>query len=284
VLAIVLFVAAVVSGTILDARARERVTTRRGPLLVADLHVHPYPGDGSLTIAQLQREAVRRGIDVIAITGHNNQFGLSLSRLLGSYDEGPIILPGQEVTSAHFHMIAAGIATLVDWRLPANAAIAVIQSRGGVAIAAHPIALINSGWDPPAQRLLDGAEVMHPLRLGYTKGGRELDNFFETTRGINPSVAAIGSTDFHMSAPLGLCRTYIATDNRTAGGVLAAIREGRTAAACGDKELVGETEAVDTVRKAIASLPAGEPPSSTEKLCAFLALAALALLATPPRR
>jgi hypothetical protein len=283
-LGLLLFGGAVLLGTVLDARARTGILAPVGNLLVADLHAHPYPGDGSLTIAQLQREAERRGVDVIGITGHNNQFGLGLSSLLGTPAGGPLVIPGQEVTSADFHMAAVGISRVVDWRLTATEAVAAVQSQGGVAIAAHPIGLINTGWDDSAWRLLDGAEVMHPLRLTWAKGGEELDGFLDATRAVNPGVAPIGSTDFHMTAPLGLCRTYILAEDHSATGVVQAIRDGRTVATCGDGDLVGETQHVAAVRTALASRPLPAPPGLAEKSCAFLALVSLALLAAPSRQ
>jgi hypothetical protein len=283
-LGLVLFAVAVLLGTLLDARARTRIVPPGGTMLVADLHVHPYPGDGSLTIAQLQREAERRGIDVIGITGHNNRLGLDLSWFLGTDSAGPIVIPGQEVTSVDFHMVALGITRLVNWRLTAADAIAEIQAQDGVAIAAHPISPINEGWDDRARRALDGTEVMHPLRLTWSKGGEELDSFLEMTTAANAEIAPIGSTDFHMAAPLGLCRTYLLTDDRSSTGAVRAIRDGRTVAGCGDDDLVGTSRDVAAVRTALASRPAAVPPASAEKLCAFLALVSLALLAWPLRR
>lgn len=283
-LALLLWAVAVLVGTILDARARTRVLPGVGNLLVADLHVHPYPGDGSLTIAQLQREAERRGIDVMAITGHNNRFGLWLSSLLGTTSAEPIVIPGQEVTSVDFHMVAVGTTELVDWRLKAGEAIAAVQAQDGVAIAAHPVSLIDAGWDDGARRLLDGTEVMHPLRFGDATGSEELDTFLEEVRGVNPGIAPIGSTDFHMTAPLGLCRTYILADDRTAAAALQAIRNGRTAARCAEGAMVGTPQHVAAVHTALASRPAGVPPSFAEQVCAFLALVSLTLLALPARR
>lgn len=283
-IAVLVFAGAVALGTILDLRVRRGLAPRSHPVLVADLHVHPYPGDGSLTVWQLQREAARRGVDVMAITSHNHRAGITASNIFGTDADGAIVLPGQEVTSRGFHMIAAGIEELIDWRLPAAEAIAAVQRQGGVAVAAHPVALIDRGWDLEARRLLDGAEVMHPLRSGDEQGARELDRFYLETREVNPSVAAIGSTDFHMVAPLGRCRTYILAAERTAASVIAAIRAGRTAAGCANGDLAGAPEHVAAVRSALASMPAPQPPSALEKVLALGALAALALLAAPPRR
>ncbi len=68
-------------------------------MLVADLHVHPFPGDGVLTVWQLQREASRRGLDVIAVAGHNNRVALTLAHALGLVSDVPMILESQELTT-----------------------------------------------------------------------------------------------------------------------------------------------------------------------------------------
>jgi hypothetical protein len=53
---------------------------------------------------------------------------------------------------------------------------------------------------------------------------REFFEAFERARGLNPHVAAIGSSDFHSSAPLGDARTYLFVRERSVNGVLDAIR------------------------------------------------------------
>ena len=40
-------------------------------ILAGDFHVHAAPGDGLLTPSALRDEAARAGLDVIAITNHN---------------------------------------------------------------------------------------------------------------------------------------------------------------------------------------------------------------------
>lgn len=280
-MALALFAAAVTGGALLDRRADH--PPRLQGILVADLHVHPYPGDGGLTIAQLQREAVRRGIDVIGITPHNNRLGLEVARVLGTDPTGPIIVPGQEITSPEYHMIALGTSRLIDWRLPADQAIAGIAAQGGVAVAAHPVPAIAEGWAPAAQRRLHGAEVMHPLRLASARGGEQLDRFFERARQLEPSLAAIGSSDFHFTAPLGLCRTYLLTADRSAAGALDAIRKGHTVGQCGDGPLAGAPQNVATVHQQVARGVRRAAPSGAEKGTALLSLLALAILVLPPR-
>ena len=279
-LAAAIFAAAVLTGTFLDLR-HTALPSAAGTILVADLHIHPYPGDGSLPVWELQHEAERRGLDVIAVTAHNNRVGLALGAQLPLRSTKTIVIPGQEITTPTYHLIALGTDTLIDWRLTAREAIAAIHLQGGVAIAAHPT---NASWrddDQETLRMLDGAEVAHPSsRYNYSPGRDEFLQFFLRVRSISPGVAPIGSSDFHMSAPLGLCRTYLFVDERTPAGVLEAIRQGRTVAADPHGRMFGADENIQKVRDFLSANP--EPvPTRLEWLSALVALLALVVLALP---
>jgi hypothetical protein len=271
------FALSVAAGTLLDSTPA--ASSPRDGILAADLHVHPYPGDGSLPLWELRHEARRRGLDVIALSGHNNRFGLDLGRAIAEDADGPIVIPGQEITTQSYHMVALGTDRLVDWRLRAVDAIAAIHAQGGVAIAAHPV---PGSWRDPdldALRTLDGAEVAHQSLARFSRSREQFQLFFDRVQSVNPHVAAIGSTDFHMSAPLGLCRTYLLVHERSSAGVLDAIREGRTVARDARGMLIGPAEYVARVEQHLSQVnPEANPVSLAEKLAALAALLALAAL------
>jgi predicted metal-dependent phosphoesterase TrpH len=276
ILALVVFLAAVAAGTMMDSREPSRAASTS--ILAGDLHVHPYPGDGSLPLWELTREARRRGLDVIAVTGHNNRFGLEVGRLSRAPSPDQlIVIPGQEITTAAFHMIAMGTDRLIDWRLSARQAIAAIHAQGGVAIAAHPGAESWRDRDVEALAALDGAEVAHQSLTRYSRSREQFREFFERAQLVNQGIAPIGSSDFHMAAPLGLCRTYLLVNERSAAGVLAAIREGRTVARDARGKLFGAPDHVSAVERFLASTPVatvGRPA----RMIAFVALLSLAAL------
>ena len=209
-------------------------------VLAGDFHVHAFPGDGALSPWMLRDEAVRAGLDVIAVTNHNQSFTGRLAGRVSESGDGPLMLAGQEITNPDFHMIAAGISETVNAFQPAAAAIADIQKQGGVAIAAHPSRRYH-GYDSDAARgTLDGAEAMHSDVHRDPRFREDLVAFFARTREVNPDVAAIGSSDFHAMPPtMGRCRTYLFVRDRTKEGVLDAIRSGRTLAVDGDGRLAG---------------------------------------------
>ena len=272
----VLFVLLVLAGTVRD---RSRDPRERTGVLVADLHVHPFPGDGALTVWQLQREASRRGLDVIAVAGHNNRFALTLARALGLVSDVPMILESQELTSPDFHMIAVGVTRMIDWRDSVPDTVAAIHAQGGVAIAAHPVSFAWKPRDLESLRALDGVEVAHPMAARTGSSRRELDAFFAAARAAKPTVAPIGSTDFHGAAPLGLCRTYLLSTDRSTIGALEAIRQGRTVAEDQYGRFYGSADDIATVRASLAEQPAPRPVSRLDKLIALAALLTLALIA-----
>ena len=275
-----LFASAVALGTWLDPGDARAAGSRQ--VLEADLHVHPHPGDGALSVPQLQREAARRGLDVIAVTAHNNRFALDINRRLPN-SRDVLVIPGQEITAPLYHLVAVGTSHSVDWRLPLREAIAAVHAQGGVAIAAHPV---ESSWrdsDAEALRLLDGTEVAHPGRRPMPQRRDEYLEFYRRVLAVNPDVAPIGSSDFHTSAPLGYCRTYILTDDRSVSGVVEAIRRGRTVARRPDGRLHGSEANRAQVEQYLTERDPIPEPGAGDRAAVLLALSGLALLSLPPR-
>jgi hypothetical protein len=214
-------------------------------ILASDFHVHAAPGDGSLTPSALRDEAARQDLDVIAITNHNQFLAASLVAGLAGDEDRPIVLTGEEVTNPNYHLIAVGISHAVRGDLPVVDAVAAIHAQGGVAIAAHPTNNF-SGYDDAGLAAVDGTEVAHPERL--EKYRRQYIEKFERARRLNPHAAAIGSSDVHNTRALGQCRTFVFARERSARGVLEAIRAGRTVAADERGRLFGDASLVAQVR------------------------------------
>ena len=237
-----LIVAGAIVGTLAD-RIPSRQAVRAGDywVLSGDFHVHAFPGDGALAPWMLRDETARAGLDVIAVTNHNQSFTGRLAEWWSAKGDGSLMLAGQEITNSQYHMVAAGIGVAVNADQPAAGAIADVRAQGGVAIAAHPSRRFK-GYDGDATvAALDGTEASHSGIHFDDVFRRDLSAFFERARRINPGVAAIGSSDFHgMPPPIGLSRTYLFVRERTKAGVLDAIRSGRTLAVDRDGGLTGD--------------------------------------------
>ena len=273
-----LFVGAVAAGSFTD-HGRGGAPPVAPTVLAGDFHVHGMPGDGALPVWEIQREAARRGLDVIAITNHNDNRSFRLAQAVGQLEPYPIVIPGQELTTGGFHIAAIGVRTLVDPRLPANEAIARIHAQGGVAIAAHPVRRSWTENDDEALRSLDGSEMAHPLLLTDPELEGELFEFRHRAQISNPDIAPIGSTDFHVGSPLGLCRTYLIVDEVSEAGVLEAIRRGRTVASGPGDRLVGEAEHIAAVRAHLGPVRAAnfQTAATWPAITALLALSLFVL-------
>ena len=197
-------------------------------VLQVDLHVHSFLGDGLFSPIGLLFEARRRGLDAFALTNHNQVVVARLGRRLSEALEMPRILAGQEITAPTHHIIGVGLTETVSWRQSARAIIDDVHAQGGVAIAAHPVSGFEEGFPDEALRLLDGSERMHPLVFSDPGEAEELAEFYERARLLKPSLAAIGSSDFHGATSLGRCRTLVFVTEVSEAGILDALRDGRT--------------------------------------------------------
>ena len=217
--------AGIVAGTVADRPVSRPALTLGGyRVLAADFHIHSSTwSDGALTPWGLVLEARRQGLDVIAITGHDQVSDAKVGRWFSERVDGPTVLVGQEILSPGHHVIGVGTEDVVDSRLSVADQVDAIHRQGGVAIAAHPLPAFWPAFDEAAMRRLDGAEICHPLIYGYPKRQRDLEAF-----AARAPLAAIGSSDFHALGRMGLCRTLVFARDGTPAAVLEALRAHRT--------------------------------------------------------
>jgi predicted metal-dependent phosphoesterase TrpH len=275
-LGIALIAAGVTIGTVADDVALRRIPEAAGYFVLAgDFHVHSFLGDGLLAPWEYSHEAARQNLDVIAVTNHNQILASRVTAAASRRSGGPIVIVGQEVTASKFHMVAAGISQRVDWRQPAGDVIRDVHAQGGVAIAAHPFSNTWRTQDEEALRTLDGSEASHPMGLPYAAQGDELVAFYRSAARRNPSLAPIGSSDFHLGATLGLCRTFVFAHEVSEAGVLDAIRNARTVAFDGHRRYTGDPALVEAVRAAFGENPSPRSATFYSRLAVWLALAGL---------
>ena len=286
-IAVLVLLCGVALGTITDtAPTREPVKVDGYDVMSGDFHVHAFIGDGGVAPWMMPGQAVRAGLDVVAITNHDQTFAGRLGRWAARRFDGPLIIVGEEVTGRDFHLIAVGIERPVNWDQPVRSAIADVHEQGGLAIAAHPIRGFGDSYDEQALGALDGVEAAYSKSLPPQRA-KEVEAFYHRTLAHNPGVATIGSTDSHTDGPLGVCRTYLLVRERNESGVLDAIRDGRTVGYCesnppGNGRLQGRPEFVRLLephRDALAP-PQDGIAQQGATVVVWLALIALALVGT----
>jgi predicted metal-dependent phosphoesterase TrpH len=239
--AAVLFIVAAVAG-LLAPNPRSGKPLRMGEyhVLAGDFHLHMFPLDET-TLApwDVVVEARRRGLDVIALTGHNQVWTAKVGRWFARRTGGPLVLAGEEIVTPSYHMIAVGIEQRVDGRGTAAESIAEIHRQGGVAIAAHPLRDFWPAYNRAAMLGLDGAEVLHPIAFAGPEYAAELREFYQRR-----ALTAIGSSDFHGTSYPGFSRTYVFVHEVTEQTVLDALRERRTVAVDRDGRSYGDLELI----------------------------------------
>jgi hypothetical protein len=265
-----LLLAALVAGTFADTpRTRRPLMAGGYRVLSADFHIHPFPLSWSgMAPWDLVLEAPRQGLDVIAVTGHNEAWSGRAARWFSQLVPGTTVLAGEEIHPPRGHILAIGIQRTIDWTLGQERAVDEIHQQGGVAIAAHPSASSWPLWSDAAMRKLDGVEAVHPAGFLEPQLGREFADFYLRTQ-----AAAVADTDFHGLGPLGLCRTFVLARDNSEAAVLEALRARRTVVIGLNGQLLGDPKFFELADWKQLSVP---PPvgilDAVSRVCAVLGL------------
>lgn len=246
---VAMLLAGSVGGVVFD-EAPPRPAVYRGGyrVLESDFHAHTSWSDGSLSPLGIVRQASRRGLDVVSVTEHNTVLPSYVARAYTKATGGPLVVTGEEVTTARFHVIAIGIESTVSPNQPLEGVLAEIHAQHGVAIAAHPV---RHFWPNllPMREKFDAAEVMHPIAFSQ-RGGEwswpDMVSFYDDAK---TPIAAIGSSDYHWMSVLGLCRTLVFVQEPVSeSAVIDAIREKRTVTIDLEGKAYGDPALVQALR------------------------------------
>jgi predicted metal-dependent phosphoesterase TrpH len=182
----------------------------------ADLQLHSDLGDGLASPEAILDVAERVGLDVIALTDHDDIRGAFLLRDIAARRSSPVeIVPGVEVTTRSGHLLALWI----EEEIPMFAALADTVSRihraGGVAIVPHPLSYLTFSVGEGALRALaaspdplvhvDAIETRNPSYAGRVRVAR--------SAWLNEKllhVAETGSSDAHHANLVGTTWTEFA--------------------------------------------------------------------------
>ncbi|MDM7940383.1 MAG: PHP domain-containing protein [Methanothrix sp.] len=184
-----------------------------------DLHIHSNYSDGRASVVEIINAAVRRGLDGIALTDHDNMRGIPAARRYIKEQKLELILvPGVEVTTSEGHLLILGVEEPPKRKLSPEETIEAAHALGGIADVPHPYHPFRNaiGRIPD----VDAVEVYNSKHLFGLANGRA---WVEARRRHMPMVAG---SDSHFAETVGLGVTEI--DAEDVDGVLDAIRAGRT--------------------------------------------------------
>jgi len=195
-------------------------------VLSVELHAHSeLSHDGRDPVELLVEQAAAVGLDALAVTDHDEIAASREAAALAS-DHGLVGIVGMEVSSAAGHVLAFGISEAVPPGLEFGETLDRIREQGGLAIVPHPFQKSRHGVGTAVSRdrlaTADAIEVYNS-RLLTGRGNRKAERF-AVRRGI-PMTAG---SDAHVSEMVGQAVTEVDAGERTADGILAAIRRGDT--------------------------------------------------------
>ncbi len=178
----------------------------------ADLQLHSDLGDGLASPEQILDAAERAGLDVIALTDHDDIRGSFLIRdLAARRNSGVEVVTGMEVTTRSGHLLALWIEEDVPMFGALAATVAQIHELGGLAVVPHPLSYLTFSIGERALRALqrgrvecrvDGIEIRNPSYAGRVRGSRAAwlnDHVL--------GVAETGSSDAHHANLVGTAWT-----------------------------------------------------------------------------
>jgi predicted metal-dependent phosphoesterase TrpH len=178
----------------------------------ADLHIHTtFSTDGTASVREALEGAVRAGLDVIAITDHDEVRGSLEARAI-STEYGVHVIPGAEVSTKEGHLIVL----FVERNIPADMSLIdtliAVRELGGMAIVPHPDHPIRNSISrqnilealehPQAREALHGIEVcnMNTPHIPFNQRSQQAADTLP--------LAQVASSDAHTAAMIGAAVTH----------------------------------------------------------------------------
>jgi len=217
----------------------------------ADLHIHTpaskcyTANEKGVTAAEIIEEAANKGLEVIAVTDHNNIASLE-DIIKEARKKGIVVFPGIELTAQEAHVLALfdpsypinklndflpAIGIDEDQRGEADAmaksmeeVISAIEKRGGVAIAAHANNHNGLFKHPRGQykiRICSKPE----LRALEFADQEDVQRFANGQVPKYPAKACVCGSDAHCLADIGQRYTYLKMDNISITGLRQALAD-----------------------------------------------------------
>jgi predicted metal-dependent phosphoesterase TrpH len=200
---------------------------------LADLHMHTiYSYDGTASVPAVLAQARQIGLDVIAITDHDEIKGaLKAFELAPKF--GIEVIPGIEITTAEGDLLALFVTENIAPGLSLIETILRVGEAGGICIAPHPMArgagmkslsgpsIIRALDHPEASRILIGIETYNATALD-----RESNLLAQKLWAQCHGKAQVGNSDAHIVQAIGAGATEFL--GHTAANLLDALWIGAT--------------------------------------------------------
>lgn len=177
---------------------------------LADLHIHTiYSYDGTASVTAVLKRARQTGLDVIAVTDHDEIAG-SLKALELAPACGIQVIPGTEVTTSEGDLLALNVTEKIPHSRPLVETILKVGELGGFCIAPHPMAgglgmkslsaysILKALRDPDVARILIAIETYNATTID------KMSNHYARILAERLDIAQTASSDAHIVEAIGL--------------------------------------------------------------------------------
>lgn len=197
---------------------------------LADLHIHTiYSYDGTASVPAVLKRARQFGLNVIAITDHDEIAGsLKALDLAPKFDVE--VIPGIEITTAEGDLLALNITQKVAHGLSLIETVCQVGNLGGFCIAPHPMAgglgmkSLSAFSILKALRDVDVARVLIAIETYNATTIDKMSHHYARILSDRLDIAQTASSDAHIVEAIGLGATEF--DGNTAQDLIAALKKG----------------------------------------------------------
>jgi predicted metal-dependent phosphoesterase TrpH len=193
---------------------------KNSPLKI-DLHVHTcYSEDATTTLKEVVYYAKKKGLDGVAITDHETLSGaLKLAKR-----SQIIIIPGLEIETLRGHILALNMKTLIPPNLSIEETVQKIHDAGGVAVFAHPAAVLKTGLGQmiTLSSDMDAVEVINSAAFPFF-----LSTYLSCRLAERLNLPKTAGSDAHHALEIGTAYTLVNADSNS-DDIAEAIRKGAT--------------------------------------------------------
>ena len=197
---------------------------------LADLHIHTiYSYDGTASVPAVLIRAKQTGLDVIAITDHD-EIKSSLKALELSHMYGVEVIPGVEITTAEGDLLALNITQNIEHGMSLIETVLQVGEAGGFCIAPHPMASglgmksLNAYSILRALRNAEVAQILIGIETYNATTIDKMSNHYARILADRLGLAQTASSDAHVVEAIGLGATEF--DGRTAQDLILALYKG----------------------------------------------------------
>jgi predicted metal-dependent phosphoesterase TrpH len=199
---------------------------------LADLHMHTiYSYDGTASIPDVLARAKKEGLNVIAITDHDEIRG-ALKAMELAPEFGIEVIPGIEISTDDGHLLGLFITEKVNPGLSLEETVLRVGKLGGICIAPHPMAggmgmkslsaytISKALRNPAVGEVLIGIETYNATTID------RLGNTYAHILANRLDIGQTGSSDAHVVEAIGLGATEF--EGHSAKDLLSALSKGKT--------------------------------------------------------